>query len=82
MYMIPIKIETIFGFFFLINNYHTFVLLTGCSMFIPKDIVKERTLLNLYTGGVYDFAGMLKSRNGYQNPNVQCSIPKYQFSRQ
>lgn len=51
-------------------------------MFIPKDIVKEGTLLNLYTGGVYDFAGMLKSRNGYQNPNVQCSIPKYQFSRQ
>lgn len=38
--------------------------------------------LNFYPGGVYDFAGMLKSRNGYQNPNVQCSIPKYQFSRQ
>lgn len=81
MYMIPIKIETIFVFCFS-YNYHTFVLLTGCSMFIPKDIVKEGTLIDLYTGGVYDFAGMLKSRNGYQNPNVQCSIPKYQFSRQ
>lgn len=53
MYMIPIKIETIFGFFFLINNYHTFVLLTGCSMFIPKDILKEETLLNFYQGGVH-----------------------------
>lgn len=51
-------------------------------MFIPKNIVKEGTLLNFYPGGVYDFAGMLKSRNGYQNPNVQCSIPKCQFSRQ
>lgn len=53
MYMIPIKIETIFGVFFLINNYHTFVLLTGCSMFIPKDILKEETLLNFYQGGVH-----------------------------
>lgn len=51
MYMIPIKIETIFVFFS--YNYHTFVLLTGYSMFIPKDILKKGTLLNFYPGGVH-----------------------------
>lgn len=52
MYMIPIKIETIFGVFFLLII-DTFVLLTGCSMFIPKDILKEDTLLNFNQGGVH-----------------------------
>lgn len=51
MYMISIKIETVFVFFS--YNYHTFVLLTVCSMFFPKDIVKEGTLLNFYPGGVH-----------------------------
>lgn len=59
MYMILIKIEIIFVFCFF-YNYYIFVLLIGCLMFILKDIVKERMLLNLYIGGVYDFVGMLK----------------------
>lgn len=51
MYMIPIKIETIFGVFFLLII--IILLLTGCSMFIPKDILKEETLLNFNQGGVH-----------------------------